>query len=105
MIRKVRLTKKAQKALDRCPRHVVVKLLAWVDVVESEGLDAAREIPGYHDEPLRGQRRAISQICRAPGPSAIRLSRAWRALYMIVQPGSTEMEPFVEVTEVTKHDY
>lgn len=96
MIRKVRLTKNARKALERSPRHVVVKLLGWIDLVENEGLDEARRIPGYHDELLRGQRR---------GQRSIRLTRAWRAIYVVVQPTRVEPEPVAEVTEISKHDY
>lgn len=67
VIRAVTLAKAAQKALKRCPQHIVVKLLGWVDLVENEGLENARRIPGYHDEPLRGPRE---------GQRSIRSSRA-----------------------------
>jgi proteic killer suppression protein len=40
--------------LRKVPRHVVVKLLGWVQLVETQGLEEARKIPGYHDEPLKG---------------------------------------------------
>jgi len=96
MIRTVRLTKKARKALERSPRHVAANLLAWVDLVENEGLDEARKIPGYRDEVLRGQRQ---------GQRSISLTRAWRAIYVIVQPKRAEAEPLTEVTEISKHDY
>ena len=96
MIRVVTLARTVRKALAKSPKHVVVKLLGWVDLVENEGLERARRIPGYHDEPLRGQRA---------GQRSIRLSRAWRAIYVIVEPQVGEKEPFVEVTEVSKHDY
>ncbi|MFQ5743677.1 MAG: hypothetical protein ACE5HV_08835 [Acidobacteriota bacterium] len=96
MIKAVALAKAAQKALKRAPEHVVVKLLGWVDLVENEGLENARRIPGFHDEPLRGQRA---------GQRSIRLSRTWRAIYLIVEPQGVHEEPFVEVREVSKHDY
>ncbi len=96
MIKAVRLTKTVRKALRRSPAHVVMKLLGWVDLVENEGLENARKIPGFHDEPLRGQRQ---------GQRSIRLSRAWRAIYVIVDPNGEDKESFAEVTEVSKHDY
>lgn len=96
MIGTVVLSKKTQRALKRCPRHVVMKLLGWVDLVEHEGLDRARKIPGYHDEPLRGQRK---------GQRSIRLSRAWRAIYVIVAMADATEGSFIEVIEVSKHDY
>lgn len=58
VIRRVELRKLARKQLRRMPRHIVENLAAWVDDVEARGLEAVRKIPGYHDEPLHGGRRA-----------------------------------------------
>jgi hypothetical protein len=33
----------------------VDKLMAWVEAVEEDGLEATRRVPGFHDEPLRGE--------------------------------------------------
>ena len=68
------------------------KLLAWVGNVEAKGLEEVRKLPGYHDEPLKGQRQ---------GQRSIRLSRAYRAIYVLRGPEVT----FVLVEEVSKHDY
>ena len=68
MITQVELTRRADKDLDRAPRHVAVKLLAWVDAVEAKGLEAVRKVPGYNDHPLKGEHA---------GKRAIRLSRQW----------------------------
>ncbi len=38
------------------------------------GLSEVRKVPGYHDEPLKGQRK---------GQRSIRLSRSYRAIYVI----------------------
>lgn len=62
------LSRHAQKQIKRLPRHIVENLAAWVDDVETRGLEEARKIPGYHDEPLRGDRK---------GQRSIRLSRAY----------------------------
>lgn len=94
MIRTVTLSRAARKALRRAPRHIAIKLLGWVDMVETEGLRSARRIPGYHDEPLRGKRK---------GQRSIRLSRSWRAIYVILE-GVDEVS-LVEVREVVKHEY
>jgi para-nitrobenzyl esterase len=51
-----------------------------------------RKVPGYHDEPLKGDRA---------GQRSIRLSRAYRAIYEI--RGGTAK--FVSIEEVNKHDY
>ncbi len=93
MIYRVTLTRDAQKQLRRVPRHVAVKLQAWIEMVETDGLTVARRIPGFHDEPLHGSRR---------GQRSIRLSRAYRAIYEI---GDDEIGRLVNIEEVNKHDY
>jgi proteic killer suppression protein len=72
---------------------VVDKLLAWVEAVEEDGLEATRRVPGFHDEPLKGKRR---------GQRSIRLSRQWRAIYEIRTDGNAQL---VSVEEVTPHVY
>jgi toxin HigB-1 len=89
----VELSRPALKQLRKVPRHVVDKLLGWVRLVEQEGLENVRKVPGFHDEPLHGQRA---------GQRSIRLSRAYRALYCIDERGAVEV---VVVEEVSKHDY
>ncbi len=92
MVTRVRLSRRAQKDLMTVPRHVAIKLGAWVDDVTVRGLEEARKVPGYHDEPLKGRRA---------GQRSIRLSRAYRAIYEIRVDDVT----FVSVEEVNKHDY
>jgi len=75
------------------PRHIVLNLRTWVEAVEADGLEEVRRIPGYHDEPLKGRR---------VGQRSIRLSRAYRAIYVVGANGDVE---FVSVEEVSKHDY
>lgn len=72
MIRRVDLNKLVRKQLKKMPRHIIENLAAWVDEVETYGLDETRKTLGYHDESLRGDRQ---------GQRSIRLSRAYRALY------------------------
>ena len=74
------------------PRHIASKLQLWVDDVEECGLEEVRKIPGYHDEPLRGNRQ---------GERSIRLSRSYRAIYT---EQFDEVE-FIRVEEVNKHEY
>lgn len=88
----VELSKDAKKSLNKAPRHIVAKLLAWVDLVEVEGMEEARIRPGYHDEPLKGTFK---------GKRSIRLSKQWRAIYSIKQ---NKVE-FVLIEKVTPHDY
>lgn len=93
MINVVVLGRDARKHLKSVPGHVATKLLFWVNEVQKHGLDEARKYPGFHDEPLKGKRR---------GQRSIRLSRAYRAVYVIRRDASME---FVSVEEVTKHEY
>ena len=91
-ILQVELSKEAKKAVLKAPRHIAAKLLAWVDLVESEGLEEARIRPGFHDEPLRGILK---------GKRSIRLSLQWRAIYSIKK----DKIEFILVEKVTPHEY
>lgn len=93
MIYSVVISKLAKKQILKLPRHIVESLGAWVDDIETRGLLEVRKTPGYHDEPLHGDRK---------GQRSVRLSRAYRAIYVIKNDGRIE---FVSVEEVSKHDY
>jgi len=86
------ISDRAQKDVRKLPKYIVAKLLSWVESVELEGLENVRKISGYHDEPLKGDRKH---------QRSIRLNRAYRAIYIILY-GEIE---FVRIEEVTKHDY
>jgi toxin HigB-1 len=90
---KVELSRTAKKQLTKLPDHIVRKFALWVDLVQVEGLDAARAIPGFGDHALKGEWR---------GYFAIRLSDAYRAIYIIRKDRSIQA---VFVEEVNKHDY
>ena len=89
----VDLSKKAKDNLVKVPGHIKDKLLLWVDDVEREGLEKVRKIPGFHDEPLKGDR---------VGQRSIRLSKAYRAIY--VEEANKEIT-IILVVEVNKHAY
>jgi len=93
MITIVFLSKSAKADLLRVPEYIAQKLKLWVFLVETTGLEAVRNIKGYHDEPLRGARQ---------GQRSIRLNRAYRAVYVIKSDGSVD---FVSIEEVHKHEY
>jgi proteic killer suppression protein len=93
MIRRVELTRRAEKQARRLPAHVRRKLKAWTYLVTEIGLEEVRKIPGFHDEPLVGPRR---------GTRSVRLSRGYRAMYRLVRDGSVEL---VSIEEVSKHGY
>lgn len=84
---------KVQKQLTKIPRYVVDKLLAWAMSVEMKGLREVRKIPGYHDEPLKGQRQ---------GERSIRLTKGYRAIYTEDHDGTVNL---IILEEVNKHEY
>ena len=90
---KVELSKIARKQLARVPSHIVRKFALWTDLVQFEGPDAARAIPGFRDHALKGAWQ---------GYRAVRLSDAYRAIYIVRTDGSIET---MYVEEVNKHDY
>jgi len=92
MIRRVEISKRTEKQLRKVPDHIKVNLMIWVAAVELDGAEEVRKVPGYHDEPLRGERA---------GQRSIRLSRSYRAIYEIKK----DVVAFVSVEEISKHDY
>jgi toxin HigB-1 len=90
---RVVLTEQAKKDLGRIPLHVRQKFELWVKQIALMGLADVRKIPGYHDEPLKGQRH---------GQRSIRLSRAYRAIYRIFKQHLIQL---VSVEEINKHEY
>ncbi len=86
-------TKQALKAADKAPWHIQEKLALWAKSVANYGLISVQQIPGYHDEPLKGKRT---------GQRSIRLSRQWRAIYTINEDNTIQL---VTVIEVMAHDY
>lgn len=93
MITVVVIATKARKDLRTCPAHIVRNFMAWVGSVQTAGLEVTRQLPGYHDEPLKGQWQ---------GYRSIRLSKSYRAIYSIRDDGVVE---FAHVETVNKHDY
>lgn len=90
---KIEVSAKAMKDLIRVPDYINVKLQSWVEGVGICGLREMQKIKGYHDEPLHGKRK---------GQRSIRLSKAYRAIYIIDR---THVIHFIEIVEVNKHDY
>ena len=57
------------------------------------GIKNVRKIPGFHDEPLKGDRK---------GQRSIRLSKSYRAIYRVIKGRAIEI---VQVEEINKHEY
>lgn len=90
---KLIVSKLAKKQLEIIPEHIYRKYLYWKDLLEKYGLLETRKIKGFHDEPLRGNRA---------GQRSVRLSRAYRAIYIEVEHDKYEI---IEIIEVNKHEY
>ena len=89
----IELTKIAEKDLAKVPGFIKDKLLLWIDAVERLGIHQVRKIPGFHDEPLKGDRK---------GQRSIRLNKAYRAIYTEGQRKSVHI---ISIIEVNKHEY
>ncbi|MBI2337120.1 MAG: hypothetical protein HYU97_10230 [Deltaproteobacteria bacterium] len=89
----IQLSKLVKKQLLKVPMHIRDALFAWVEDVEEDGLLEVRKISGYHDEPLKFDRK---------GQRSIRLSRSYRAIYEVMYVGDKEI---IVIREVSKHDY
>lgn len=89
----VHLSKQAIKNLKKTPIHIALKLQAWIDEIINNGLNETRKISGYHDEPLKGNRKK---------QRSIRLNKAYRAIYVIEKNNNIYL---IKIIEITKHDY
>ncbi len=87
----VRYSANIQKELKKLPQHIAEKLKMWAKTVNYHGIAEARLCKGYHDEPLKGERK---------GQRSIRLSKAYRAFYIEDKDTIT-----ITVIEVNKHEY
>jgi proteic killer suppression protein len=87
------LSKFAQKQIRRLPHPIQIAMQYWQDLIESEGIEVMRRIPGYHDEPLEGQRK---------GQRSSRLNRSYRVIYRELDSDEVAV---IAVLEVNKHVY
>lgn len=85
----IRISSKASKQLRKTPKYIQTKC----DLVTEIGLRQSRKYKGFHDEPLKGERK---------GQRSVRLSKAYRAIYIEVAHREFEI---IEVIEVNKHEY
>lgn len=90
---KVVWDKQVDKQLAKIPDHIQRKFQAWVAAIEEDGMLSVRRLKGFHDEPLKGDRK---------GQRSVRLNRAYRAIYFETKSGEIEI---AEVIEVNKHEY
>jgi proteic killer suppression protein len=87
------LTKFADKQLKILPSNIVAAFWTWVKTVELDGIRNTRKLSGYHDEPLKGDRK---------GQRSIRLNKAYRVIYEETNSGNIIL---IAVQEINKHEY
>ncbi len=87
------LTKFAEKQLKKLPKNIIAAYFSWAKTVEIDGIRKTRSLPGYHDEPLKGDRK---------GQRSVRLNRAYRVIYEETESGNVIL---IGVQEVNKHEY
>lgn len=90
---RIEISNKARKDLRKVPKHIVKNFQRWALLVEDIGLEEARKIKGYHDEPLAGDRF---------GQRSARLSISYRVIYVETPEKTISI---VNVLEVNKHEY
>jgi proteic killer suppression protein len=83
--------KKLDKQLSKAPIEIQQRYEKWKDIVELSGPSGLRLIRGFNDEALSGNWK---------GFRSSRLNQQYRVIYS-VENG----EMFVQVLEVTPHDY
>ena len=91
---KIELTSQAQKDLRKIPDFVADRFYKWVLDITEQGIRNVRKVPGWHDEPLKGDRK---------GQRSVRLNRSYRAIYKEDKTGG-KIE-LIEVLEINKHKY
>lgn len=89
----VHITKFAEKQIKKLPKAISEALFIWVESVELGEVAEIRKLKGYHDEPLKGDRK---------GQRSIRLNRSYRAIY--IENEDKELV-LITVIEVNKHEY
>lgn len=90
---KVWITRFAEKQLAKLPKNIVAAYYTWVNTVELDGIRICRKLSGYHDEPLKGDRK---------GQRSVRLNKAYRVIYEETESGNLIL---IAVQEINKHEY
>lgn len=91
VICRIRSTRNFEKQLEKVPEFIRKKVMNWIFLVESLGPSVVAKSKGFHDEPLKGERK---------GQRSIRLNSAYRIIYRVVDDSI-----LIELLEVHKHDY
>lgn len=83
--------KRLSRKFVKIPIEVLKRYEKWKDIVYLSGPVGLREIKGFHDEALSGERK---------GQRSSRLGLQYRVIYRV-----KGQEVIVEVIDLTAHDY
>lgn len=83
--------RRVDKHLSSAPEDILKRYEKWKDIVAISGPEGLRQIKGFHDEALKGERK---------GYRSSRLGIKYRVIYKV-----EAQEILVNVVEVTAHDY
>jgi addiction module RelE/StbE family toxin len=83
--------RKAEKHIDRLPKHVLEKYEFWKNIAQISGPEGLRKFPGFHDHALKGEWQ---------GHRSSYLSDSFRVIYWVDGQAIR-----VNVVDVTHHDY
>lgn len=84
-------SKKAEKAIDKLPRHILEKYEFWRSVVQSSGPEGLKKFAGFKDHALKGE---------WGGHRSSYLNDAFRVIYWV------EADVIrVNVVDINHHDY
>ena len=87
------ISKFAEKQIKKLPKQISEALFIWVESIELTGIAEIRKLKGYHDEPLKGDRK---------GQRSARLNRSYRVIYI---ENENKGLVLITVIEVNKHEY
>jgi proteic killer suppression protein len=90
---RVWITRFAEKQLQKLPKNIIAAYYTWIQTVEKDGIGQTRQLKGYHDEPLKGERK---------GQRSVRLNRAYRVIYEETETGNLVL---IGIQEINKHEY
>lgn len=83
--------KSLDKVFSKLPEQVLEKYEVWKQIVQLSGPIALRNFKGFHDEPLKGERK---------GQRSSRLNLKYRIIYTV-----ENFKLFVFVEEIIPHNY
>jgi mRNA-degrading endonuclease RelE of RelBE toxin-antitoxin system len=83
--------RRVNKSLKKAPAEILKRYEKWKDIVRISGPKGLRQIKGFHDESLTGERK---------GERSSRLGLQYRVIYEVAA-----QKVLVKVLDVTAHDY